>query len=293
MSRNPLNYSKSHKNYNRIAKAIAYLCDHRASRPGLSELSEVVGLSEYHLQRVFSEWAGVSPNQFLQYLTKEYAMESLKETSVMDASYATGLSGPSRLHDLMLSCEGVTPGEYKQAGQGLEIAYGIHPSPFGQCFIASTGKGICKLSFFDRKEEQAGIELELASEWPGAKISRNNRETEKMLEPIFGVGNFRKEPLGLLMKGTKFQLKVWEALLAIPPGKLMSYQQVATSMGEPSAVRAVASAVGRNNISFLIPCHRVIRKTGEFGQYRQGPFRKQAMIGWEGCQAKTRKEEVS
>ncbi|MGI9280685.1 MAG: methylated-DNA--[protein]-cysteine S-methyltransferase [Endozoicomonas sp.] len=270
-------YSEEHRQYQQISRAIAYLSSHWTEQPGLADVASHVGLSEFHLQRVFSEWAGISPKQFLQFLTREYAKQQLRSNSVLDTALASGLSGTGRLHDLMLNWESMSPGEYKAKGKGIEIVYGIHDSPFGFCLVAQTTRGICKLSFFDHEDEQQVVEQELLKEWPNALIHRNDQNTAPVVQQIFSR-NYHQQPLHLILKGTPFQLKVWEALLAIPQGQLCSYQQIADKAGKPSAVRAVASAVARNNIGFLIPCHRVIRGTGEMNQYRWGAERKQALI---------------
>ncbi|MGI9342114.1 MAG: methylated-DNA--[protein]-cysteine S-methyltransferase [Gammaproteobacteria bacterium] len=270
---------ESQRAYRRIASAIHYLADRRQDQPDLAELGAHVGLSESHLQREFTRWAGVSPKQFLKYLTKESAKQHLRDTSVMEAALASGLSGPGRLHDLMISCEAMTPGEYKRGGAGLHVRYGVHPSPFGYCLIAATERGICKLAFSDEPGELVAQESELRAQWFAAEIARDDAATEGLADTIFGGSG--SGSLDLLLKGSPFQLKVWEALLAIPEARLASYQQVADMIGQPAAVRAVASAIGRNDIAYLIPCHRVIRSNGEFSKYRWGAERKQALIGWE------------
>ncbi len=279
----PDSHFQDSKNYQRIAKAIEYLEHNRLAQPALEDLSAHIGLSEAHLQRVFSEWAGVSPKQFLQFLTKEDAKRRLRSATVLDATLASGLSGSSRLHDLMLTCEGVTPGEYRTRGKGVAIAYGIHPSPFGQCFIATTQRGVCKLAFFDESSEREQLERELRAEWSEAKVQRDDRATEEVAHTAFPPSLVERAPLHLLLKGTPFQLRVWEALLAIPPGEVVSYQRVATSIGAPSATRAVASAIAKNHIAHLIPCHRVIRKDGGVGGYRWGEVRKRAILAREAC----------
>jgi len=267
--------------YDRIAKAIRYLDNHQKQQPRLADLSAHVGVSEYHLQRVFSEWVGVSPKQFLQYLTKESAKRRLRSTTVMEAALSAGLSGTGRLHDLMIKCEGMTPGEYKRHGQGLIIHYGIHESPFGGCLLAATGRGICKLAFFDTDLERERLVRDLADEWGEARIARDDSVTRPLMHAAFTAGRRERKPLHLLLKGSRFQLKVWEALVSVPAGELVAYEQVAAIVGSPSATRAVASAIAKNNIAYLIPCHRVIRKSGAIGRYRWGSERKQAMIGWE------------
>ena len=276
---------KSHEHYHIIAKAIRYLTVHREQQPDLQTLSHYIGLSEYHLQRVFTEWVGVSPKQFLQYLTKEYAKQLLKQETVMSAALSAGLSSPSRLYDLMIQCEGMTPGEYKNTGKGLTLTYGVGSSPFGSCFIAVTPRGICRLAFFDTDEDYQQLEKSLYLEWGNANITQDNNKITPYLTTIFGPKDHSK-PLRLLLKGSSFQLKVWEALLSIPAGDLVTYQAIATTIEQPTAVRATASAIARNNIAYLIPCHRVIRQNGDFGQYRWQAERKQAMIAWEICKNK-------
>ena len=265
--------------YERIARAIHYLDTHRREQPGLAELGAQVGLSESHLQREFSAWAGVSPKQFLQYLTKESAKLRLRDESVLQAALESGLSGSGRLHDLMVNCEGMTPGEYRARGRGLVIRYGVHPSPFGDCFLAMTDRGVCKLAFVDAALQRDECEHSLHDEWEAAAIERDQDATANIARQVFdptATGS-----LQLLLRGSPFQMRVWEALLSIPEGRLASYQQIAMLVERPSAVRSVASAIARNDIGYLIPCHRVIRSTGEFGQYRWGSARKQALIGWE------------
>ncbi len=274
------NYLEQHANYQRIAKAIHYLIAHQQTQPQLSELAQHLTISEFHLQRLFSEWAGVSPKQFLQFLTKEHAKQMLKNNSVLDAALSSGLSGSGRLHDLLISSESVTPGEYRRSGEGLTISHGTHPSPFGYCFIASTHRGICKISFFDAKKEEKKVLQELQNEWENADIIDDKENTTDAFNKIFGR-NPNDNKIDLFLKGSPFQLKVWEALLKIPQGSINSYQQVAIKMGKPSAVRAVASAVAKNNIAYIIPCHRVIRSTGVLNNYRWGDERKAAMIGRE------------
>ena len=280
------NYGQG-EHYRKIASAIEYCVDHRADQPGLAELSSELGLSEFHLQRLFSEWVGVSPKQFLKFLTKQEAKRRLPAQSVEETALELGLSGSSRLHDLMVTCEAVTPGQVRQQGEGLAITYGMIDTPFGSGLLAQTEKGICKLGFYDVATEREQLLTELKSEWPKADFQRDDQQATVTAHRVFGRLHMgvAQDPqrLHLLMKGSPFQLKVWEALLAIPEGEVRSYQQVADAIQEPTAVRAVASAIARNHIGYLIPCHRVIRATGEFSQYRWGVTRKQAMIGWEAC----------
>lgn len=274
----------THRTYAQIAKAITYFSRHQFEQPGLSELADAIGISEFHLQRLFTEWVGVSPKKFLQYLTKERAKQALRQSTVMDAALSVGLSGVGRLHDLMLTCEGITPGDYKRLGAGLNIRYGLHDSPFGPCLLATTDRGVCKLAFYDTEPEQSLLIDELRMEWPKAHIVHDTGGTNAVHEKIFpdrDTPNGSGQRLHLLMKGSPFQLRVWEALLKVPEGNLVSYADVAVQLGEPNAVRAVASAIARNHLGYLIPCHRVIRQTGDFNQYRWGAPRKMAIIGWE------------
>lgn len=274
-----------------VARAIHFLEAGRQQQPALADIAAHVGLSEFHLQRLFCAWAGVSPKQYLQYLTLTNARQRLRTETVFHAALSAGLSGPGRLHDLMITTEGMTPGEYKLGGKGLAIHYGIQDSPFGTCLLASTPRGICKLAFFDTADECALLTQELHEEWPAAAITRDDAVTATWLPRIFPPAGKRRllpqQPpsLKLLLHGSAFQLKVWSALLAIPEGKICTYQQVADLTGSPTAVRAVASAIAKNNIGYLIPCHRVIRSGGEFSHYRWGSTRKQAMIAREASAA--------
>lgn len=261
--------------YQRIEKVIHYLEAHQHEQPDLKTLAKLVGLSEFHFQRLFKRWAGITPKSFLQFLTAAKAKEILKDSDVLTTSHAVGLSGPGRLHDLIVSLEAVTPGELKSGGEGIEIVYGIHDSPFGQCLIGVTTRGVCHLSFVDRSEKIAIDEMK--AEWPKAKFKASQSETTKAVSKVFGEGG----KLSVLVQGTSFQTKVWEALLRIPEGALVSYEDLAEVVGNPKAARAVGSAVGKNSIGFLIPCHRVIRQTGVIGHYRWGSERKKAMLNWE------------
>jgi AraC family transcriptional regulator, regulatory protein of adaptative response / methylated-DNA-[protein]-cysteine methyltransferase len=266
--------------YRTVEQAIEYLQNHAREQPRLADVAARVGLSEFHFQRRFSEWAGISPKRFLQYLTKEYAKEALlSREDVLGAAYAAGLSSPGRLHDLLVTCEAVSPGEQRSQGEGVAIAYGFHATPFGECLIATTARGICRIAFVGPEGRAAQIE-ELARGWPRARLARDEGATGKFVAPIFDPAN-RGKPLHLWVKGSNFQIKVWEALLRIAPGELASYEQVARAVGHPRASRAVGAAVGANPVAVLIPCHRVIRKAGDFGDYRWGITRKRALVGRE------------
>lgn len=263
--------------YEIVAAAIAYLETHYAEQPELGEVARQVHLSESHFQRVFRRWAGISPKRFLQYVTAEHARRLLEgSATVLDASYAVGLSGGGRLHDLMINVHAATPGEVKSGGQDLLIEYGVHESPFGQSFIATTSRGICALAFVSPDDPDKPLR-ELQRRWPNATIRENRRATAAAARAAFtGTGE-----LSLFLKGTNFQVRVWEALLRIPAGQAVTYEDIARDIGQPTAMRAVGAAVGQNPIAFLIPCHRVLRKSGVFGDYHWGSTRKKAILAWE------------
>jgi AraC family transcriptional regulator, regulatory protein of adaptative response / methylated-DNA-[protein]-cysteine methyltransferase len=271
------------EDYQRVEQALLYLEQNFRRQPELGEIAAHIGLSEYHFQRLFTRWAGISPKRFLQYLTKEYAARLLAgSTSVLEASLEAGLSGPGRLHDLFVTCEAVTPGEYKQMGAGLEIRYGFHPSPFGICLLAATRRGVCHLAFAGPDGKEAALQ-ELHQHWPGAVLVEDLPGTHPFVRLVFNPLHpaEHEQPLRLLLKGTNFQIKVWEALLRIPSGSVVSYEGLATALGAPSSARALAGAVARNPLPVIIPCHRVIRKLGEPGGYRYGMARKLALLGRE------------
>ena len=268
--------------YQRIAKAIYYLKESALEQPSLDEVAGQIGLSPYHFQRLFRRYAGVSPKRFLQHLTSEYAKELLKQsTSVLETSFSVGLSSPGRLHDLLISVEAVTPGEFKTGGAGLNIDYGIHCTPFGACLLGLTERGICRLEFVDHDNRDEIIQR-LFQAWPEAQINENPATTGKMIELIFQPQKTH-QPLPLLLKGTNFQLKVWQALLQIPEGTITSYGYLAKKLGRPKANRAVGTAIGNNPIGYLIPCHRVLRGDGGLGGYRWGTGRKLVILGKELC----------
>ena len=272
---------QSAEDYLRIEQAITYLENHYKDQPSLEEIAANIGLSEFHFQRVFTRWAGVSPKRFLQFLTKEGAKDLLNQSeNLLDTTHQVGLSSLGRLHDLFVTTEAVTPGEYKSRGDGVTIRYGIHLTPFGKCLIGLTERGICHLGFVQTSEGDAIDNL--VSDWKEARMIEDYRATAALVEPIFDLRyTTRIKPLTLHLRGTNFQLKVWEALLAIPAGSVTTYEGIASRIGKPAATRAVGTAVGHNPIAVLIPCHRVIRKVGEFGNYRYGPLRKKALLAYE------------
>jgi AraC family transcriptional regulator of adaptative response/methylated-DNA-[protein]-cysteine methyltransferase len=270
----------------RVTRAIRYLEQHSRVQPSLEAVAAAAGLSPYHFQRLFRRWAGVSPKRFLQFLTIGSAREALREgRSVLESAYDAGLSGPGRLHDLFVTFDAVTPGEFKSRGTGMVIDYGFVDTPFGDSFLALTERGICGLAFLDAGRRRDAL-ADFRANWPGAVLRRAPRRAADTARRIFRPGG-AVERLMLDLRGTNFQIKVWEALLRIPPGSLVSYADLAGAVGQPRAHRAVASAVARNPVGFLIPCHRVIRQSGRFGEYRWGTERKQAMIGWEAAQRET------
>ena len=287
-------YQQLSQDYEIIEQAIRYLQTHYHEHPSLSEMAQSVNLSEYHFQRLFSRWVGISPKRFMQYLTKEQAKQLLAQSQdLLSVSYATGLSGPGRLHDLFVAYEAVTPGEYKQRGQGVEIRYGFHYSPFGEVLVATTERGICNLMFVQNDERETALSS-LKRNWPAAQFTRDSEGTKSVIDEMMGL--FQKQstsPLRLYLNGTNFQIKVWEALLRIPSGSVVSYEDIAIHIGMPGASRAVGNAVSHNPIPVLIPCHRVIRKSGEFGAYRWGASRKKVLHGWEMAQLDLAKSEAN
>lgn len=267
--------------YARIERAIRFIEAHATEQPTLDQVAASTGLSVFHFQRLFTRWAGISPKRFLQYLTLEHAKALLAERrSLLETSLAVGLSGTSRLHELFVAITAMTPGEYKQGGAGLRIRYGIHPSPFGDALLAVCDRGVCALSFVNAGK--AAAVSELRSKWPAAAFEEAPSVTAAFAARAFPPRRLpRPEPLALLVRGTGFQVKIWDALLRIPPGQVATYQDVARAAGAETAWRAAASAIGENPIAFLIPCHRVIRSTGAFGDYHWGATRKRAMLAWE------------
>jgi AraC family transcriptional regulator, regulatory protein of adaptative response / methylated-DNA-[protein]-cysteine methyltransferase len=266
--------------YQRIEKAILFLEKNAFRRPDLREVAQSVNLSEYHFQRLFKRWAGISPKRFLQALTLEHAKEALKDSgSLLNVTYEAGLSSPGRLHDLFVNMEAVTPDEFRKQGASLKIRYGFHPSPFGECLVAVTERGISNLAFVPQGDRTKVIR-ELKKQWKHAEVLEDGSATKVYADRIFGAAK-TDTPLTLHPKGTNFQIKVWQALLKVPRGSVTSYEGIAQQINRPSAVRAVANAVAHNPVAYLIPCHRVIRKTGAVGGYRWGSARKKAILAWE------------
>jgi len=271
--------------YERIKKAIEFIQSNFQQQPDLDAVAKEVYLSPFHFQRLFKDWAGVSPKKFLQYISLQHAKKLLQHHTITDAAYETGLSGSSRLHDLFISIEGMTPGEYKNGGEQLQINYSFAETPFGNIIVASTAKGICHLAFAD--DEKAALH-EFQLQFPKATFRQVVDTIQQNALFIFTQDWKDLSKIKLHLKGTAFQIKVWEALLKIPMGDVSTYSGIANSINNPNASRAVGTAIGDNPVAFLIPCHRVIRSTGDFGQYHWGSIRKTAMIGWEA--AKTNPE---
>lgn len=267
--------------YQSMARAIEYICANAQRQPELDEIAAAVGLSSFHFQRLFTRWVGISPKRFLQYLTREHAKALLAESaSLLQTTHQVGLSSLGRLYDLFVHTEAVTPGEFKSRGAGLTIRYGVGDTPFGECLLAQTERGICRLGFVTTSREHALAEL--AEMWGAARLV-HDPDTVGMIDAIFVRSRAEVTPraLHLHLNGTNFQLQVWQALLEIPPGALTTYGRLAARLGNPGALRAVGTAVGRNPIAFLIPCHRVIRASGDFGAYHYGSTRKMALLAHE------------
>jgi len=265
-------------NYKRVEEAIKFLTENYKQQPSLYDVADEVNVSPFHFQKMFTEWAGISPKKFLQYLTVEELKKELhKTTNLVEAAERVGLSTQSRVYDLFVNIEAVTPHEFKTKGAGIEIEYGIHATPFGDCLLATTDRGICKMAFVEDNVDM--LLAELQNDWINARIKKNQDNTKAFAESVFDKQ--AKRNIKLLVKGTAFQVKVWEALLKIPFGSVTSYQTVANTIGSPNGMRAVGSAVGANPVAYLIPCHRVIRREAIIGQYRWGSLRKTALIGWE------------
>jgi len=283
---NSTGLSQAALDYQRVEKAIAFLTTHALEQPDLSRVARATHLSQYHFQRTFTRWAGISPKRFLQFLTVQHAKQQLLGSkAVLDVTLNSGLSSPGRLHDLFISAEAVTPGEFKTRGAGIQISYGIHPCRFGNCLVGVTSRGVCWLSFLNNGDKRNAVR-ELKANWSGADISERPEVTRPVAARVFsGLKKESHRPLGLLLMGTNFQIKVWQALLHIPVGSVTTYQAVGGIIGAPKAARAVGSAVGQNAIAYLIPCHRVIQQSGLLGGYRWGEERKRAILAWEAAKA--------
>lgn len=269
------------QNYECIARAIAFMRENHLHQPDLATVAQHVHLSEYHFQRLFTQWAGISPKRFWQYLTVEYAKAKIAETkSLLDLTNDIGLSSPGRLHDLFVKLEAMSPGEFKAGGKGLQIWYGVYATPFGECLIAWTTRGICNLHFLDPTSKDAAEYL-LRFEWSNADIEQERQKAKEIGDRIFQPIATNTQPLVVCVKGTNFQIQVWRALLNIPFASMATYQSLAAAIGRPTAARAIGNALGNNPVGYLIPCHRVIRESGDLGGFRWGLERKTVLLGWE------------
>jgi AraC family transcriptional regulator, regulatory protein of adaptative response / methylated-DNA-[protein]-cysteine methyltransferase len=271
--------------YAQIRRAIAFLTETWVEQPSLDDLAAHLGLSPAHCQKLFKRWCGLSPKEFVQAITVDHARSLLEgSASVLDAAYEVGLSGGGRLHDLFVSHEAMTPGDYKRRGEGLDMAYGFHASPFGEALLIATDRGVAGLAFVDEDKGQTRQEAlaDMTQRWPKAHFVAAPDQTARLARQVFNPAAWSKEqPIRLVMIGTDFEVRVWQTLLKVPMGRAVSYTDIARHLGQPTASRAVGSAVGRNPISFVVPCHRVLRGDGSLGGYHWGLTRKRALIGWE------------
>jgi len=279
-------YSQQSDDYKRIEKAIRFIEDNYRSQPSLDQIAESVHLSKFHFDRMFKRWAGISPMQFLQFITLDYTKQRLADSqSLLDTSLDAGLSGPGRLHDLFVTFEAMTPGEFKKQGAGINISYGFTDSPFGECILAVTERGICHIGLVKEDNRDESLNL-LFDTWPGAEFTESFYTVSSFVKSIFRMDETGKPgPFNLHLKGTNFQINVWKALLRIPEGWVVSYQDIAAHIGRPKAFRAVANAIAINPVAYLIPCHRVITKSGKIHQYRWGSARKKVLLGWEAARS--------
>jgi AraC family transcriptional regulator of adaptative response/methylated-DNA-[protein]-cysteine methyltransferase len=268
--------------YDIVRRAIAHIRGNWRDQPEIEEIAEVAGVTPTELHHLFRRWAGLTPKAFVQALTLDSARELLRSSaSVLDASYEVGLSGPGRLHDLFVTHEAMSPGEWKTGADGVTISYGFHPSPFGSALVMATERGLCGLAFADFGEEKAAL-ADMCGRWPKAKYAEDSARTAPIAQRIFDKKLWRPDrPLRVVLIGTDFEVRVWETLMRIPMGRATTYSNIAGSIGSPKAPRAVGAAVGKNPISFVVPCHRVIGKSGELTGYHWGLTRKCAMLGWE------------
>lgn len=276
-------HNNSVNDYDRIARIIRHLDAHHTEQPSLADLAKIAGLSQFHFHRLFSTWAGITPKDFLQCLTLEHVKKSLRNgASVLDATYDAGLSSPGRLHDLCVDLEAASPGEVKMGGEGWTILAGFADTPFGRCLIGQNPRGVCHLSFSDSQSDVTALQS-LRESWPAAKLKRDDSTAARLAAEIFSnsPGGASRPTLRVFVQGTAFQVRVWRALLQVQPGAVTTYGRLAQALGQPSAARAVGSAVGANPVAYLIPCHRVIRETRVLGGYHWDPVRKHAMLAWE------------
>ena len=282
----PMNDEAALSDYEIVKRAIAYTTENYRAQPQVEAIAHAAGTDPRHLNELFRRWCGLSPNVFLQSVTLDHARKILRESpNILDASYELGLSGPGRLHDLFVTHEAMSPGEWKTGGEGLEIHYGFHPSPFGSALILATARGLCGLAFADIGGERAALD-DMKSRWPNARYIEDSARTVPYAQRIFDSGKWQPDtPLRVVLIGTDFEVRVWETLLKIPMGRATTYSDIAKKLARPKAARAVGAAVGKNPISFVVPCHRVVGKSGALTGYHWGLTRKRAMLGWEAAKA--------
>ena len=275
-------FSAAADDYAVVRRAIAFISEHWRAQPEIDEIAAAVGTTTADLHHLFRRWAGLTPKAFLQAITLDNARRLLRSSaSVLDAAYEVGLSGPGRLHDLFVTHEAMSPGEWKSGGEGLSVAYGFHPSPFGSALVMTTERGLAGLAFADPGEEDAALE-DMRGRWPKARYGEDKERTNAIARRIFDPTLWRPErPLRVMLIGTDFEVRVWETLLGIPMGRATTYSAIAAKLGKPNASRAVGAAVGKNPVSFVVPCHRVMGKSGDLTGYHWGITRKRAMLGWE------------
>jgi AraC family transcriptional regulator, regulatory protein of adaptative response / methylated-DNA-[protein]-cysteine methyltransferase len=274
--------SAANADYDIVRRTISHISEHWRAQPEIEQIADAVGVTPTELHHLFRRWAGLTPKAFLQALTLDHARKLLRDSaSVLDASYEVGLSGPGRLHDLFVTHEAMSPGEFKSGGEGLSISYGFHPSPFGSALVMATPRGLAGLAFADPGEERAAL-ADMTSRWPKARYVEDAEGTAALARRIFDPALWREDrPLRVVLIGTDFEVRVWERLLTIPLGRASTYSDIALKLGRPTAARAVGAAVGKNPVCFVVPCHRVIGKHGDLTGYHWGLTRKRAMLGWE------------
>ena len=278
--REPLNRAAA--DYAVVRRAIAFVCEHWRAQPEIDAIAAAAGVSASELHHLFRRWAAITPKAFLQALTLEHARRLLRDSaSVLEAAFEVGLSGPGRLHDLFVTHEAMSPGEWKSGGAGLTMSYGFHPSPFGTALVMTTPRGLAGLAFADPGEEEAAL-ADMKGRWPKADMVEDRPHTAELARRIFDTALWRADqPLRVVLIGTDFEVRVWETLLKIPMGRAMTYSDIATKVGATKAARAVGAAVGKNPLSFVVPCHRVLGRDGALTGYHWGLTRKRAMLGWE------------
>ena len=281
----PIELAQAADDYDIVRQTLAYITDHWRRQPSVEDMAEHVGLSPSHLHHLFRRWCGLTPKAFLQAITLDAARALLRdEATVLDTAYEVGLSGPGRLHDLFVTHEAMSPGDFKTGGEGVVMSFGFHPSPFGKAIVVATDRGLAGLGFCDPGEEPAAL-ADMAGRWPRARLVENTVVTAPLAARIFDPQAWCGDtPLRVVLIGTDFEVRVWETLLRIPMGKATTYSTIAGHIGKPSAARAVGAAVGKNPISFVVPCHRVLGRSGALTGYHWGVTRKQAMLGWEAAQ---------